>query len=187
MHRLLVLLSLMLVSPASPAWSGPDEELLGKAAGYPIGTRQTWFLDESVRVGSFSRLDTFLPHHTLQKATKPLALLPPAAAGPPLDYRFEGRKLGIDDFLARQRITGLLVIKDGQVLAERYQYDRTAGHRLVSHSMAKSIVSLGIGLGLQEKKKSPRSTTRSANMKPDLPAAPTAIPRSATSCAWRRV
>jgi CubicO group peptidase (beta-lactamase class C family) len=45
-----------------------------------------------------------------------------------------------------------LVIKDGRILVERYQYDRNPTHRFVSHSMAKSIVSLAIGFALQEKK-----------------------------------
>lgn len=117
----------------------------------PIGTRDNWFYDESVRVGSFSNLDKFLPHYTLTKAAAALPL--PAAADPPkIEYRFEDRNLSVDDFLARQRITGLLVIKDGKVLLERYQYDRTPAHRLVSHSMAKSIVSIAVGMALAEGK-----------------------------------
>jgi CubicO group peptidase (beta-lactamase class C family) len=47
---------------------------------------------------------------------------------------------------------GLLVIKDGQILAERYQYDRKDSDRFISHSMAKSITSLAIGIALAEKK-----------------------------------
>ncbi len=38
------------------------------------------------------------------------------------------------------------------MLAERYQYDRTAAHRFISHSMAKSIVSLAVGMALAEGK-----------------------------------
>jgi CubicO group peptidase (beta-lactamase class C family) len=38
------------------------------------------------------------------------------------------------------------------VLAERYQYDRNAENRFVSHSMAKSIVSLAVGIALAERK-----------------------------------
>ncbi|HMJ43484.1 MAG TPA: serine hydrolase, partial [Pseudolabrys sp.] len=74
------------------------------------------------------------------------------ATEPKFEYRFENRTLTLDDFLARQRITGLLVIKDGEVLLERYQYHRTASHRFVSHSMAKSIVSLAVGMALAEGK-----------------------------------
>lgn len=140
-----------LVALAFPAAAAPDEEQLGKAAGYPLGTRGSWFFDESVRVGSFSNLDKLLPHYTLKKAASPLPL--PAAAGEPkIEYRFENRAYTIDDFLARQRITGLLIIKDGEVLLERYQYDRKPADRFVSHSMAKSIVSIAVGIAVAEGK-----------------------------------
>jgi CubicO group peptidase (beta-lactamase class C family) len=134
-----------------PAMAAPDEEALGKSAGYPSGTRSTWLFDERLRVGSFSNLDGFLPHNTLGKSANPLTL-PAANPAPQIKYRFEGRTHSLDDFLARQRVTGLLIIKDGKILAERYQYDRNPGHRFVSFSMAKSVVSLAVGLALQEGK-----------------------------------
>ncbi|MBL8674059.1 MAG: serine hydrolase [Rhodospirillales bacterium] len=129
----------------SIARAAPDEELLGKGLGYPVGTRATWFADEKVRVGSFSQLDSILPHNTLARAEAPRPL--PAAAETPA-YVYAGRT--IDDFLARRRITGLMVIKDGVVQIERYQYDRTPAHRFLSNSMAKSITSIAVGIALQE-------------------------------------
>lgn len=147
----LALLTLALLAPAVPATAAPDEELLGKSAGYPVGTRANWYFDESVRVGSFSNVDKILPHYTLKKSATPLPL-PTAATAPKIEYRFEKQTFGLDDFLAHQRVTGFLLIKDGEVLVERYQYDRNAGNRFVSHSMAKSIVSLAIGMALTEKK-----------------------------------
>lgn len=148
--RILISCAILFVL-ALPALAAPDEELLGKAAGYPVGRPANWFFDEGVRVGSFSRLDSFLPHYTLQKASSPLPLVH-AASEPKLSYRFYGQNHSLDDFLEHQRVTGLLLIKDGQILAERYQYDRTANDRFVSHSMAKSIVSLAVGMALSEKK-----------------------------------
>lgn len=141
----------VLVALAFPAHAAPDEDLLGKAAGYPIGRPANWFFDEGVRVGSFSRLDRILPYNTLAKSDAPLPL-PESSSPPKIEYRFEKQSWSLDDFLAHQRVTGLLVIKDGQILAERYQYDRTATDRFVSHSMAKSIVSLAIGMALTEGK-----------------------------------
>jgi CubicO group peptidase (beta-lactamase class C family) len=141
----------VLVALGSPAHAAPDEELLGKAAGYPVGTRANWYSEESVRVGSFSHLDQLLPYYTLTKSAAPVRL-PVAAAPPAIEYRFEKQSHSLDDFLAHQRITGFLLIKDGEVLAERYQYDRKPNHRFVSHSMAKSIVSLAVGMALNEKK-----------------------------------
>jgi CubicO group peptidase (beta-lactamase class C family) len=149
--RRFLMLCVALVARALPAAAAPDEEQLGRTAGYPIGTRADWFFNESVRVGSFSNLDRILPHYTLVKATSPLPL-PKAASEPKIEYRFEQQTYTIDDFLARQRITGLLLIKDGEILVERYQYDRTVANRFLSQSMAKSIVSLAVGMALAEKK-----------------------------------
>ena len=126
--------------------------ILGKAEGYPVGTPKNWFFDEHVRVGSFSHIDKVLPHYfTVHKSAAPLPL-PKAASVPKLEYRLAGQTYTIDDFLAHQRITGLLVIKDGQILDERYQYERKDSDRFISHSMAKSITSLAIGIALAEKK-----------------------------------
>jgi CubicO group peptidase (beta-lactamase class C family) len=144
-------LAAAIVALSMPAAAAPDEQELGKAAGYPIGTRGTWFYDESVRVGSFSNLDKLLAHYTLGKSASPVPL--PAAEGETkIDYRFDNATWTLDDFLAHQRVTGLLLIKDGQILVERYQYERNAENRFVSHSMAKSIVSIAIGIALAEGK-----------------------------------
>jgi len=143
------LLACFLAVLAAPAFAAPDEELLGKDKGYPVGTRANWFFDEGVRVGSFSHLDEIFPHNRLSRAESSLPLA--AAAGETkLGYRFENQSWTLDDFLAHQRVTGLLVIKDGAVLFERYQYDRKPEDRFISHSMAKSIVSLAVGMVLAE-------------------------------------
>jgi CubicO group peptidase (beta-lactamase class C family) len=139
----------MLLALAAPAVAAPDEGVLGKADGYPIGSPRNWFYDEHVRVGSFSNLDKILPHYTLEKSASPLQIAK-AASEPDIKYRFEKQTYTVDDFLARERATGLLLIKDGEILVERYQYDRNASNRLLSHSMAKSIVSLAIGLAVAE-------------------------------------
>ena len=101
------------------AMAAPDEELLGKSSGYPMGTRANWYKDDSVRVGSYTNLDRLFPHehHVLRKAETPSSLHR-VAAEPPLRYSFGGRDNSIDDYLAHQRTTGLLVIKDGQILVE---------------------------------------------------------------------
>jgi CubicO group peptidase (beta-lactamase class C family) len=75
-----------------------------------------------------------------------------AASAPKIEYSFQDQTFAVDDFLAHQRVTGFLLIKDGKILAEQYQYDRNSGDRFISHSMAKSIVSIAIGMALAENK-----------------------------------
>jgi CubicO group peptidase (beta-lactamase class C family) len=135
---------------ACPAWSAPDEESLGKSQGYPVGTRLT-LEQEPHLVASYSGgREQFFPYHTVRKAeTEPL---PRAALPARFSYTFDDRKFTADDYLDRQRVTGLLVLKDGRIVLERYQYDRTEANRFVSQSMAKSVTSLLTGLAIQEGK-----------------------------------
>jgi CubicO group peptidase (beta-lactamase class C family) len=129
--------------------AAPDEELLGKTQGYPVGTRTNWLFDETVRVGSFTHLDTILPYNTLKKADVP-SPLQRATAEHELRYQYEGRSYTIEDYLQHQRVMGLLIIKDGEILVERYQYDRQPTDKFASHSMAKSLTSLAVGFALAE-------------------------------------
>lgn len=144
-------------SLAPPRTPAPDEEKLGRAEGYPIGTARTWFTEESVRVGSFSAQAEIAGIangrvNTLAPAAKPMPL-PTVKSEPAYRWRIgEEKGLTVDDYLARQRVMGLLIVKDGVVQVERYQYERTPEHRFTSMSMAKSITSLGVGMALAEGK-----------------------------------
>jgi CubicO group peptidase (beta-lactamase class C family) len=153
-----VALAIVLAFNASGlALAAPDEDKLGKASGYPVGKAGNWFYDESVRVGSFTH-QAEIPGiyrgkaNVLQPAQIPMPL---ATAAREPDYRWsvgDARDLTVDDFLARQRIMGLLIVKDGVIQVERYQYERKATDRFVSQSMAKSITALAVGFALQEGK-----------------------------------
>lgn len=129
--------------------AAPDEDLLGKAAGYPVAPKLGQAFQETYRVGSFSAMDSLSPHCTLAPSTQPQPL-PTTAREPALRYQFDGKTLTLDDYMQRQRATAVLVLKDGQIVAERANYDRKPEHRLLSNSMAKTIVALGIGKALEE-------------------------------------
>jgi CubicO group peptidase (beta-lactamase class C family) len=150
-YRVPLIATLLIASLIAPLAAAPDEELLGKSRGYPVGTPGNWFYDETVRVGSFSHMDSFLPHRVLLKSESPKPLTR-AAKEPDYSYTFDYATRGIDDFLARRRITGLMVVQDGVVQLERYQYERTPRHRLLSNSMAKSITAIAVGFALAEGK-----------------------------------
>jgi hypothetical protein len=64
------------------AMAAPDEELLGKSRGYPMGTRANWYTDDSVRVGSYTNLDKLFPnqHHVLTRVERPSPLTTVAVA-----------------------------------------------------------------------------------------------------------
>jgi CubicO group peptidase (beta-lactamase class C family) len=129
--------------------AAPDEELLGKSAGYPVAPSLSQAFQERYRVGSFSAMDSLSPHCTLEPAAQPLPL-PKAASEAAFQYRFDGKTLTLDDYMQRQRATAVLVLKDGEIVAERSNYERKPEQRMLSNSMAKTIVALGIGKALEE-------------------------------------
>jgi CubicO group peptidase (beta-lactamase class C family) len=138
------------------AYAALDEDKLDKAQGYPIGTAKNWFF-EPFRVGSFTAHGE-IPGisngsvNVLSPSNNPMPL--PRAKEEPL-YRWAlgtQKDLTVDSYLSRQRIMGLLIIKDGVIQLERYQYDRKPEHRFLSNSMAKSLVSLAVGIALSEGK-----------------------------------
>lgn len=148
-HHATALLCLALALAQAPAGAAPDEDLLGKAAGYPVAPRLDQAFQEAYRVGSFSAMDTLSPHCVLEPSAQPLPL-PQAASETLFRYQFDGKALALDDYMQHQRATAVLVLKDGRIVAERSSYERKPEQRLLSNSMAKTIVALGIGKALEE-------------------------------------
>jgi CubicO group peptidase (beta-lactamase class C family) len=141
---------------AFTAYAAPDEALLGQAQGYPPATggalaphlvagEQAQHLIDSFSGG----LEKRLPHRIVKRGatTQPFA---PSPAELAFTYSHESQRRTVADYLNRQHVTGLLVIKDNAVVLERYQYGRTPTTRFLSASMAKSIVGLLVGIAWEE-------------------------------------
>lgn len=140
-----VLLLALLAVLSAPAHAEPDEERLGKAQDYPLGTAATWY-NNPYRVGAWSALDKVPGVRTRPVARAPQASPLPTAAQPTaISYRYRNIRYTLADYLERQRATGLLVLKNGEIVAEFYRYGRKDDARFLSFSMAKSVTSLLVG------------------------------------------
>ena len=162
--RALLACCLLGLVSTGPARSAPDEELLGKSAGYPMGSRKDWFFDEKVRSRFVqpSRSDS-APQYTA-KSDQPAAPLEPAAGHFALILPLRKTDLTIEDFLARQRVTGLLILKDGQFFWSAI--NTTATRRIASCRIRwPSRSSASPSAWRCRKRKSRRSMTRSPNMR----------------------
>lgn len=100
---------------------------------------------EDLRLENFRHLDKIFPYKTLHKATKVFDF---PRDEKPLDptYQFNGETRKLDDFFVKVNATGLLVLKDGKIVHERYLRGADQTSRLTSWSMAKSVVGTLIGL-----------------------------------------
>jgi len=136
----------MAASTPTPNAEAPDQELLGRARGYPRGAHYfSWMTDESVRVGTFSGMDLIDAHNVL---SRPANCWQYGHGALDADFAYDhgGTSNAIEDYLAHQRVMGLLIVHEGRILFERYQYERRPEHRFLSHSMSKSLVGLAVGL-----------------------------------------
>ncbi len=70
----------------------------------------------------------------------------------PTDIRYthEDVRSSPAEYMARNPVTGLLIVRDDEILFEHYQYGRTDRDRLASQSMAKSLIGMLIGIAISE-------------------------------------
>lgn len=137
----------LIVSSLASARAEPDEALLGRGQGYPVATTLQAAARNPYRVGSWSALDQ-VPGVQVRRvaASSQVRPLPTMVQPPNVRYRYRNLGYSLDEYLDRQRATALLILKDGQIVAERYRYGRQPTARFVSFSMAKSVVSLLVGV-----------------------------------------
>ena len=125
---------------AAPVAGAPDEARYGAGQGYPVGARNNWARPEFM-VGSFTAMEQLFPVRAVPAGGAKREL-----PGHPtvVDWPF------VQAYLDSHPVSGLLILKDGQVLQERYQYGRSAEHRFTSFSMAKTLVAMAVGVAVAE-------------------------------------
>lgn len=86
------------------------------------------------------------------KNAKPYPLPPASQALPAIHYSMNGTTYNLDNYLANQSVTGLLILKDGKIAYEYYGKGNTANTLWTSRSVAKSVVSVLVGVAIKEGK-----------------------------------
>ena len=123
----------------------------GSPQTYPRADRRTWW-QPAFSVDAFSRLDEIWPAHAIRHGQA--TLLPRRASEPAITYMspgfLGGTQQGIDAYFQKNPVTGLILVKEGQILVERYQYHRHDRQRMTSFSMAKTLIAMMIGIAVHE-------------------------------------
>jgi len=122
-------------------------------AGEPIGTvRQIYdgVLTPEMAVNTFRNIDRLFPTRTVPRASKPMPLPPAATPLTTVIFSDRGKRYDLDDYLELNRVTGLLVLKNGRIKLERYRFGNSDRTRWMSMSIAKSITSTLIGAALKQ-------------------------------------
>src|SRR3984957_5183750 len=141
--------------PHSPVYLVGPLLLLGgvaAAAQQPAGARQGFdgAMLPGVEVVTFEHSDTLFPVNRVSRGGKVRPL--PRASTPLKNVHFQSRGASYDlfDYLADDRVAGLLILKDGKLVLEDYELGATPDSRWISFSMAKSVSSTLVGAALKQ-------------------------------------
>lgn len=135
----------LLVLPAS----GPARD----AVAPPVAGMRQMFdgaMRPDLAVSTFSHSDRLLPVRTIRRGGAVSALPKADAPLPAIRFEDRGHHFDLPDYLAINRVAGLLIVKDGKVVLEEHELGTTADTRWISFSMAKSITSTLVGAAVQD-------------------------------------
>ncbi len=141
-----------------------DADRWGGRQGYPAGwgppgQPPRWEAYPEYRVGNFSGgFERMFPHNLTRAGRDASPLIPATSAG----------AIGAEAYVRAWPVTGLLIVRDGEIFFEHYAFARTAEMRLTSWSMAKSVTSLLFGIALD------RGVVRALDDTPQMYAPPLA-------------
>ena len=108
------------------------------------------FLRGEEQIAAFRDQNEQTGARRIPAASVPLAL--PTAKNPlpaPI-VRIGGTDVAVEQLMRERRIAGLLVVKDGAVLYENYEFGNDRDSRWISFSVAKSVVAMLIGAALED-------------------------------------
>jgi CubicO group peptidase (beta-lactamase class C family) len=103
------------------------------------------------QAAGYRSIETIYKTHTIRRGDH-VHPLPKAAKQIAPTFAYDGKTWTIDEYMKAYRVSGLLVLKDGRILLERYGLGRKPTDRWTSFSVAKSVTSTLVGAAIQDGK-----------------------------------
>ena len=107
-------------------------------------------LTPDIAVNTFRNIDRLFPTRIVKHGAYVYPLPKAPMSLTELEFTSRGKTWDLVDYLAVNRVAGLLVLKDGAIALECYQYGNSERTRWMSMSVAKSITSSLIGAAVKQ-------------------------------------
>lgn len=122
---------------------------LAQDAPPPAGASILMWTHDQQKAG-YKSMEKLAAHKVVKRGAE----VYPLPAGTPIDGKVKiaigGKSLTLDQYMDAYRVSGLLVIKGGKVVLERYGEDRGPNDRWTSFSVAKSVTSTLVGAAIKD-------------------------------------
>ncbi len=115
----------------------------------PIASILTWKGEEQAK--GYRDIEHIYKVHTIKRGDK-VHPLPVAAKQIDPTFTFDGKTWTIAEYMKAYRVSGLLVLKDGKIVLEKYGLGRKPSDRWTSFSVAKSVTSTLVGAAIEDGK-----------------------------------
>lgn len=128
----------------------PPASSFSPATSWDVGNRSTW-MSAARNPAAFQNIEELFPSRRVAAGWSPLPLTQSDKTLAPT-YEVDGKTVSVDEFITRNHVTGLLVLKGQKILLERYAQGSDPATRYISFSMGKSVVSTLVGLAVADGK-----------------------------------
>ena len=118
-----------------------------------IGTvRQVYdgTLYPDIQVQTFRNIDRLFPTRTVRRGAHVYPLPKSETPLKGLEFTSAGKKYDMYDYMSLNRVSGLLILKDGKIAFERYELGNNEATRWMSMSVVKSITSTLVGVAIKD-------------------------------------
>ena len=133
------------IAAQEPRYVDPaNDEALLPFDGYVLTDRG------DAQIVRFRNWDRFNPVREIRAGEYTLDLPPTQHDWSDFTYEVEGESFTLDDYMLHNHTGGLLVIKDGNLLLERYAMGNSEETLWISFSISKSVTSMLLGAAIQE-------------------------------------
>jgi CubicO group peptidase (beta-lactamase class C family) len=103
-----------------------------------------------IQVQTFRNIDRLFPTRTVKRGAHADTLPKSATPLKGVEFASAGKKYDIYDYMSLNRVSGLLVIKDGKIAFERYELGNKETTRWMSMSVVKSVSSTLVGVAIRD-------------------------------------
>ena len=103
-----------------------------------------------IQVRTFRNIDRLFPTRTVRHGTHVYPLPKSDAPLTAIEFTSAGKKYNLYDYMSLDRVSGLLVLKDGKIAFERYELGNNETTHWMSMSVVKSITSTLVGAAIQD-------------------------------------
>lgn len=107
-----------------------------------------WTLPQ--KVAGFRNMDVLTPTRAVEAGNNPYPLPRHERDFAGFEFSYDGTVRSLDDYVRDYNIAGLLIVKGGEIVYERYELGNSPTTRWISWSVAKSVTSLLIGAAIQD-------------------------------------